>query len=116
MRTLRQLLRVWRLVRRSASAGHPTPWNESDGEALRAWFGTPLGRKIRAQMRVSEAHANATAVLRQGQTEWACGYAAGLRAGFAWLQSLAAEAPPPEEVLGHSSDPGEAELLERNSP
>ena len=110
MNTLRQWMRVWRLLRASLAEPAPLAWRPEDAAALRGWFESPAGARLRRHMRRAESRACAEAVLRQSGAEWTCGYASGLRAGFAWLQSLASDLPPDEDP------PGAGAALDRFSP
>lgn len=98
----------WPLPPRSAPE-----WEPEDIASLSRYLQTPTGRKLFELVRYQEASLNASAVLKTGTTDYACGFAAGNRACIATLWSLSADARPQEseavDPLGELTGP---ELIE----
>lgn len=98
-------------------AGGVPEWTKTDSESLRRYLvETETGRKLARTLAVQEAEVNAGAVLRRDAAEYACGFAAGFRAGNAWLSALSASDQPEEVTMSQSGLRRGSELAESLAP
>ena len=91
-------------------------WTKNDAASLRAFFLTPVGKKLLKCMSLAEASTMISAVNRGTPKD--SGFAAGWRAHAVWLTQCAHAAQDTPEYVSSSEQgqEGEAALRERLSP
>lgn len=98
-----------RSMRRHVFSDSAVLWEDADRQALTAFMRGLSGRRLELLLKVYEQQCCASAVQQHKDLPWASGYACGIRAAYANLNSLAAlsdetekevEAPVESAVMG----------------
>lgn len=104
----RQIYVRWR----KAHAWEDIPqWGDDDARALKTYFQSDSGRKVRSYLLSTSIHESSKVVLTPEDLEFRCGYAAGFKGALATLDALT------RETISETKDPeGVPNHLEHLSP